>query len=259
MMNLVQLLTDYTKLGPTVIWAAALVFLRVGAAMALLPAFGEQAVPQRVRLSLALAFTAVVAPAVIEKIPGLENGVLLPIVSETLIGLAIGISLRLMIMALQIAGAIAAQASSLAQMVGGIGPEPQPALTNLLVMAALALAVAAGLHVRLAQLLIDSYGMLPAGQFPTSKDMADWGLYRVAMAFSLAFSLAAAFSIAALLYNMLLGVINRAMPALMVTFIGAPALAGGGLLLLMLSTPMILHHWLALLSQFLDRPYQVAP
>ena len=46
------------------LWPAVLVFLRVGACMALMPAFGEQVVPQRVRLILALAFTAVVLPAV---------------------------------------------------------------------------------------------------------------------------------------------------------------------------------------------------
>ena len=36
--------------------AGFIVFLRVGAAMAVLPAFGEQTVPGRVRLVLALAF-----------------------------------------------------------------------------------------------------------------------------------------------------------------------------------------------------------
>lgn len=258
-MDLIRLLGEYAKLTPDLIWAYALVFLRVGAAMALLPAFGEQTVPQRVRLALALAFTSVVGPAVIDQIPASEFGFVQPVATETLIGLTIGISLRLMIMALQIAGSIAAQASSLSQMVGGIGPEPQPALTNLLVMAALALAVAAGLHVRLAQLLIGSYSVLPAGAFPNPRGIADWGLYRIGLAFSLAFSLAAAFSIAALLYNVLLGVINRAMPALMVSFIGAPALAGGGLVLLMLCTPAMLHFWLGALSDFLQNPFRITP
>ena len=50
-------------------WPAVLVFLRVGAVMALLPAFGEQIVPQRIRLVLTLAFSAVVAPAVWADLP----------------------------------------------------------------------------------------------------------------------------------------------------------------------------------------------
>lgn len=252
-------LTDYAGLGPKVIWAAALVFLRVGAAMAMMPAFGEQAVPQRVRLVLALAFTAVVTPAVSDGLPSVETGFVLPVLAETVIGLALGIGLRLMVMSLQMAGAIAAQSTSLSQMVGGIGPEPQPAITNLLVMAGLALAVSSGLHVRVAELLIGSYQVLPAGRIPDAKDMADWGLFRIASAFALAFSLAAAFSIAALLYNVALGVINRAMPTLMVTFIGAPALTAGGLILLMLCAPMMLQYWLHILSGFLDAPFKVTP
>ena len=56
-----QALFDYAQLN---LITAAIVFLRMGAAMALLPAFGERVVPTRIRLVLALAFTAVVAPAV---------------------------------------------------------------------------------------------------------------------------------------------------------------------------------------------------
>lgn len=40
------------------------VFLRIAAAMAFLPGFGEATVPARVKLAVAVAFTAVVAPAV---------------------------------------------------------------------------------------------------------------------------------------------------------------------------------------------------
>ena len=59
-------LFDYARLNLLV---AAIVFLRVGATMSLLPAFGERVVPARIRLVLAMAFTAVVAPAVA---PGLR-------------------------------------------------------------------------------------------------------------------------------------------------------------------------------------------
>ena len=252
-------LAEYAGFGSQSLWAAALVFLRVGAAMAMMPAFGEQAVPQRIRLVAAVSFTAVVVPAVIDGFPDVEQGSILPILSETLIGLALGLGLRLFVMALQIAGAIAAQATSLAQMVGGTGPEPQPAITNLLVMAGLALAVASGLHVRVAEFLIGSYHLLPAGRFPDVRELADWGLLRIASSFSLGFALAAAFSIAALLYNVTLGVINRAMPTLMVTLIGAPALTAGGLTLLMFAAPMILSHWLQALMSFLDMPFKGTP
>lgn len=254
MTDLMPQLTQLSGIGAEMLWAALLVFLRVGAAMALLPAFGEQSVPQRFRLVLALAFTAIVSPA-IGPVPNPETGVLLPLAVEVLVGLALGIALRMFIFALQIAAAIAAQATSLSQLFGGVGPEPQPAIANLLVMAGLALGVASGLHVHVAQLLILSYQMLPAGSVPGSNDMAEWGVAQVARAFSLGFALAAPFTIASLLYNIALGVINRAMPALMVSFIGAPALALGGMALMAVVAPLVLVIWQQSFQTFLVQPF----
>jgi flagellar biosynthetic protein FliR len=77
--------------------------------------------------------------------------------------------------------------------------------------------------------------------------------------FSLAFCLAAPFTIAALLYNIALGVINRAMPALMVSMIGAPALTAGGLVLMVLAVPLALTLWVQALHGFLAAPFQALP
>ncbi|MDZ4134992.1 MAG: flagellar biosynthetic protein FliR [Paracoccaceae bacterium] len=259
MTGLISILTELAGVGQDLIWSTFLVFLRVGAAMALLPAFGEQSVPHRVRLILALCFTSVVAPAVSSRVAPLEGMLVLPLLTEVTAGLALGISLRLFILALQTAGAMAAQSASLSQLFAGAGPEPQPAMANLFTVAGLALAVMAGLHVRAAQLLILSYDFLPPGHVPLAADLADWGLWQITRAFSLAFSLAAPFVIASLIYNVALGVINRAMPQLMVVFVGAPALTFGGLLLLAIATPLILIVWMQAFGDFLDAPFAVLP
>ena len=256
MTGLITQLTALSGLGEAYLWSAFLVFLRVGALMALLPAFGEQSIPTRVRLVLTLAFTAVVAPAVSGVAP---PGSLGPAGAEVVAGLALGIGLRLFVMALQMAGAIAAQATSLAQLFGGAGPEPQPAFGNLLVMAGLALAVMQGLHVRAAELMIRSYDVLPLGRLPDVSDMGGWGLLQVATAFSLAFTLAMPFVIAALIYNVALGIINRAMPQLMVSFIGAPALTAGSLALMAVVVPLALGVWLIRFNGFLAAPFAVTP
>lgn len=256
---LITLLTQLSGLGQDVLWTGFIVFLRVGAAMALLPAFGEQAVPQRVKLVLALAFTAVVAPAVTADIAALEPGTATPLMTEAISGLVIGIGLRLFVHALQIAGTIIAQATTLSQLFAGTGPEPQPAIGNLLVMAGLALAMMSGLHLHIAKLLILSYQPLPAGVFPGAADMADWGLFQIARAFSLGFCIAAPFVAASFIYNVAIGVINRAMPALMVSFVGAPALAAGGLFMLAVVTPPALVLWMTALEGHLAAPFQAAP
>ena len=235
-----------------------LVFLRVGAAMALLPAVGERAVPERVRLVLALAYTSVVVPAAYDSFPsdqpeGLQIGVFM--FSEVVAGLAIGLSLRLFVLALQIAGSMAAQSTSLSQIFGGAGVDPQPAIGHLLVVGGLAIAVTYGLHVQAAGYLIYSYQVMIPGQLIGGPAFSAWGVEQIARAFSLAFSLSAPFVVASLIYNIALGAINRAMPQLMVSFVGAPAITAGGLLLLFVAAPMMLAAWYAALNGFLANPF----
>ena len=242
---MIEPLATLLPVGEAAILATVLVFFRIGAVMALLPAFGEQSVPLRVRLALAVVLTAVVAPAVAPDIAdtapdGLTTA---PLVAEIINGLLLGIGFRLIVVALQIAGTIAANMTSLSQILGGAGVDPQPAIASLLVIAGLALAALGGLHVKVASALILSYEALPAGEMPGTAAMAEWGTGEVAHAFAFAFVLAAPFTIAALVYNLALGAINRAMPQLMVAFVGAPAVTWGGLFLLVLSGPLMMSVW----------------
>ena len=179
-------------------WMAGggLVFARIGPVFALVPVLGERSVPARIRLVAALAMTLVVAPAVAPRIPLPAPdpfGLVLFLGGETLVGLILGLSLRLMILALMMAGTKAAQATSLAQAFGGAGVDPQPAMAQLLVMAGLCVAAMSGIPERLAQLLVLSYDLFPAGIWPSPEAVAQWGVDRVSRAFALSFSLAAPF------------------------------------------------------------------
>lgn len=258
-MSNVDLITALTALAEQAqVWfaAAALVFLRVGAVFALVPAFGEQMVPMRARLAGSIAMGIVVAPAVLDRLPPPPSSPLryaLFAGAETLNGFLLAMALRLMIMALQMAGTKAAQATSLSQAFGG-SVDPQPATARILTLAGLALMVMMGLPEILAQLIVLSYDVLPAGVWPQPASVAEWGIGRISHAFALSFTLAAPFVIGAGLYNLALGAINRAMPQLMVAFVGAPALTFGGLVLLMIAAPMMLQVWTGTLQEVLTDP-----
>ncbi len=259
---MIELLARTTEIGPDLLLGYFLVFLRVGAAMALLPVVGEQSIPNRVRLVLAIVFTTISAPAVIDTLNISEATVasgMLYLFTEVTIGLSIGISLRLFVFALQIAGSIAAQSTSLSQIFGTSGIDPQPAIGHLLVVSGLALAVTLGLHTKMAALLIYSYELFPAGKLVPAVDLTIWGVWQIAHVFGLAFSLAAPFVVASLIYNIALGAINRAMPQLMVSFVGAPAITAGGLLLLIVVLPLMLSIWYEAVDRFLLNPFGTSP
>ncbi|MEL6467438.1 MAG: flagellar biosynthetic protein FliR [Pseudomonadota bacterium] len=251
---------ELIAVAQTQLWLGFVVFLRVAAVSALLPGFGEQSVPMRIKLTIALAFTVIVAPALTSQPPAFSVSTLATLVlTETLAGALLGLGIRLFILALQTAGAIAAQATSLSQILGGAAIEPLPAMGYVLTVGAIALAVMAGLHVKAAQLLIHSYILLPIGLFSAGAAIADWGLAQVAYAFELAFVLAAPFVLMSVLYNLALGVINKAMPQLMVAFVGAPVITMGGLFILFLAAPTMLSVWLSALDQFMANPFGDRP
>lgn len=240
---------------------AGLVFLRIGAACALMPGFGERRVPARVRLIAALALSIVILPAVADRLGPLTGEGLPPltwIVTETLSGLALGALFRLQIVALEVAGSIAAQSGSLAQMFPA-AEEPMPAIAHLLVTAGLALAMASGAHVALAGVLIRSYDALPPGLLVPGDQMHAWWLGHLSQTFALAFSLALPFVIAGVAYNVILGAISRAMPQLMVAFVGAPAMAAGALLLAALAAGPALRLWMEGFKAMLGQPFGAAP
>jgi flagellar biosynthetic protein FliR len=260
------MISDLMPLLPfsqSVLWTGFVVFVRVSAMMAAMPAFGDQAVPMRVRLALSLAFTTIVAPAATHGPLVLPRGVIdaLSIAGpEVISGLVFGLFLRFFILALQIAGSIAAQSTSLSQLFGGsAGVDPLPAIGHLLVVGGTALAVMAGLHVQVAAYMIQTYEMVPVGTILRGDLIVELGLLEVRRIFELGFSLAAPFLIASLVYNIVLGVINRAMPQLMVSFVGAPAITAGGMLLLLLTAPILLGIWHAAFVEFLAAPFGRVP
>lgn len=245
----------------TQLWLATgiAVFLRIGACFLVLPGLGEAMIPMRVKLGAALALTCLVTPAIIGEMPPI-SGALPPIrffLTEAVAGLILGLALRLTVHALQIAGTIAAQSTSLSQIMGGASPDPQPAMGALLMLSGVTLAIIAGLHLHLVAAFMRSYTLLPVGQMPLAGDLGAWGVARVAASFGLALSLAAPFLIASLLYNVALGVINKAMPQLMVAFVGAPAITWGGLFLLLVTTPFILPVWYSAFQAALVSPLGV--
>lgn len=252
MNGLAELLLPLTEEVRAGLAGAAGVFARIGAAAFMLPLFGERVVPVRVRLVLAMALTVIVMPVVAPALPARPGPLFL--VGEAAAGLLIGFGLRALVLALQIAGSVAAQAVSLSQLLGSPVSDPLPAIGHVLTVSALALAALAGLPAEVAAALAASYEALPPGLGLDAAAGADWTAARAGAAFGLGVRLAAGFVAVGLAYNVALGAVSRAMPQLMVALVGAPAISLAALALLAASAPLLLPVWLDALGDRLRDP-----
>lgn len=240
------------------VFVAAAVFTRVAAVMFLIPGIGERGLSVRLRLVSALLVTLMLLPLARSMLPlSPETGIDLArvLASEAVAGLALGLAFRLLVFALQIAGMVAAQHLSVAQMFGsGVAPDPEPTIATILSFGGIALALAAGLHVAMVKALVDYYTVFPFGLFPDPSSLADWAVTAMSRTFALGVTLAAPFVAIGFAYNLALGALNRAMPQLLVALVGVPFLVWIGFVVLYLVIPGVFTEWNVHLQRTLIDP-----
>ena len=240
------------------VFVAIGVFARIGAALFLLPGFGERGVSMRVRLGGAVALTLLVWPIAAPLAgPAPRDGAALAwlVLSEAASGLVIGLAFRLLVFVLQIAGALAAQNLSVSQMFGaGVAPDPEPTIATMLAMGGIVLALTAGLHVELVAGFGALYAVLPFGVMPAGVALAEWSTAQMGAVFALGLSLALPFVAIGFAYNLALGALSRAMPQLLVALVGVPLLIGLGMIGLYLTIPELFARWSQALVQILADP-----
>ena len=209
-----------------------------------LPGIGEQVIPTRARaflligVALAITTSGFITAPVSTDLTSLF-GIL---VTEIFIGFALGVMLRATIWMMTIAGSVIAQSIGLSQFLApALEHEAQTLTSNLLAMAGAAVLLSANFHVEVIVSLMRLYTDIPLGALTLlSGPMLAQSLYS---AFGFALLLAWPFVAVNLLYNVSLGFINKALPSLMVAFVGAPFMVGAGTMMLALSIAGLLIAW----------------
>ena len=253
-----SLLAQIFQMSNEMVLVAMGVFARVGAAAFFVPGLGERSLSIRLRLTGALALTFMLAPIIrplADASPSTPVDLLLMLVSEALVGMIIGLAFRFLVYALQVAGMVAAQNLSVAQMFGaGVSPDPEPTIATLLAMGGIVLALMAGLHVHLLATLVAYYDVFPFATFPDGADVAEWAITRFAETFTLGVTLAAPFVAVGFAYNLALGALNRAMPQLLVALVGVPALVWVGMVVLAFVLPTLMDEWMLRAARVFEDP-----
>jgi flagellar biosynthetic protein FliR len=249
------------SLLPALAAAFLLIFARIGTMIMLLPGFGEMGVPVRVRLSIALLLTAMFLPlyrnayAIDLRATG---PVLLMLAQELLIGAVLGMTARLTISALNVAGAVIAQQMGLGFVTAVDPTQGQQGLLigNFLTILGMTLLFATDSHHLVIAALNESYRIFSPGEVMPSGDVAALATRAFATAFKIGMQLSAPFLVFGLVFNIGLGVLARLMPAMQVYFVGVPLSIMIGFLIFALVLSAMMGTYL---NYFTDVMHQLTP
>jgi len=231
------------------VFAAGLVFARVGAVIMVLPGFGETLVPPRIRLSFALALTLMLFPVIGGAVPPIPSGaadMAGAVIKEVLIGLMIGSILRLFMVSLASAGEIVSMATTLSfsQTANPMQAQPSTSLGTMLGMMGIVLIFATNLDHLFVAAIVNSFDLFPFTRDVPVSDAGQLAVQTVSRSFGLGLQLAAPVVVFSLILNIATGLVGRVMPQFQVFFVATPLMVLGGLSIFALSLGVIGIVWI---------------
>ncbi|MSP00095.1 MAG: type III secretion protein [Acetobacteraceae bacterium] len=237
-----------------------LVLARIGATFALMPGLGEATVPMVVKAGMILTLTVLLLPVIEPALPPrpvTELALALLVLTEMANGLWFGWLARVLTASLPMAGQLIADYTGLSNV---LLPSPElgaqtSVVARLYEVAVPALILSSGLYMLPLSALVGFYGLIPPGTLAWVPDSTETTVAVVAGSFLLALRLAAPFLLAAVAWNVAIGLIARLVPRLQVFFVALPGQIGLGLLLLaVLAVPLIMAWMEAMRSALAELP-----
>jgi flagellar biosynthetic protein FliR len=241
------------------VFAAGLIFARLGPILMLIPGFGETFVPARIRLSLALTLAFVLFPVVsaaVPPIPADVSGVALAIIKESAIGLMIGTILRMFMSSLAAAGELVSIQTTLgfAQTANPTQAAPSTTLGTFLGLLGLVLIMSTNLHHMFLSAIVRSYTIFPFTRAVPLGDANALAIQTLSSSFALGLQLAAPVVAFSLIFNIATGLVGRVMPQFQIYFVSSPLMIILGLSIFALSLGTIgivwIDHYRDLVSRF---------
>ncbi|NBB17642.1 flagellar type III secretion system protein FliR [Caulobacter sp. SLTY] len=231
------------------VYAAGLIFARVGALVMLLPGIGEQSVPPRIRLSFALLMCLLLSPLAAKNVfvPATMGDVGAQVIREVLIGLTIGMILRLFLSALATAGEVVSIQTTLgfAQTANPMLGQPNATLSTFLSLIGVVLIMTTDLHHLFLGAMVNSYDLFPLSRSTVPVgDAGTLAVRTVAGSFALGIQLAAPVIVFSIIFNLAAGLIGRVMPQFQIYFVSSPLAVIFGLSIFALSLGLVGMVWL---------------
>jgi flagellar biosynthetic protein FliR len=233
--------SPWDLLGPDHAAATILSACRVGGLILVAPMFSSKMVPMPVRTALLLVLTVVMQPAV--QATALAGAALTPaaFLTETLIGFSLGLGAALLVAAAELGADLMSQAIGLsgAAVMDPLGGHQTSVIGQAFALLAATLLLATDGHLVMLDAVSQSFARVPVGaalNLPNGlRVLAQHG----GVMFALGLQIAAPVIAAALITNVGLGVLSRAVPQLNLMNIAFPVQITVGLVALAASLPFL--------------------
>lgn len=226
-------------------WVAAFIFplARVLGLVATAPVFHNVGMPMRVRLLLGLAIAFALAPA-LPPMPDIPAGSwtgLLVLAREIVLGVLMGLTLRIVFAAVDLAGELIGLQMGLSF---AVFYDPQnagqtPVLAEFLSLLMTLLFLAMNGHLLTLSVLAESFRLLPVAAEPVAANGFSAALHWAATLFSAGLLLSLPLVAALLITNLAMGVLSRVAPQLNLFAVGFPVTIFAGFTVLMISMPYL--------------------
>lgn len=217
------------------VWFGGLLWAlgRVGGLCLIAPVLGAAMIPARIRIGLVLVLTLVLSPLAPAAIDPLSAAGLATLVSQILIGAAVGFVLKMVFEAVAFGGELVGQGMSLgfAEVINPGGGGSTPVLSQFYTVLVTLLFLAMNGHLVVIEVLVESFTTLPIGQTLQAGDFHTLVLrFSWVMAAAILIGLPAITAL--LIVNLSFGVMMRAAPQLNIFSIGFPLTLVFGLFIL---------------------------
>lgn len=235
-----------------------LVFMRFGGLLAYMPGIGDHTVSPRLRMLLALGLCVILTPVVQPHLPSMPQAVSdnsLLLIFEFLLGIFAALMARVLLAALDVAGAtIATNMGIVNSFVPSLASAQQGGIASVFfTLLGTLMIFETDMHYRMISMMVDTYEIFKPGDMAFIStmitDLSQTVLNFVRAAFVLALQLAAPVIILNLLMLFGMGMINRLMPSIQIFFIMQPLQSILGFLLLVLGIGVMMNHFI---TQFAD-------
>ncbi|MCF8504770.1 MAG: flagellar type III secretion system protein FliR [Caulobacter sp.] len=229
------------------VYAAGLVFARVGAMVMLVPGLGDASVPPRIRLAFALLMSLLLTPLVATSVvvPATMGAGAGELIRETLVGLMMGSILRLFLSSLTTAGEVISIQTTLgfAQTANPSQAAPSTTISTFLALIGTVMVMTTDLHHMFFGAMFSSYRLFPFGAPLMVGDAATLAVQTVAGSFALGIQLAAPVIVFSIVFNLAAGLVGRIMPQFQIFFVATPLSVMLGLSVFALSLGVIGMVW----------------